>query len=65
MEQPDLNYLKTVLRSILTSSPGKVTISQILNEYSDFEGCTLSYKHLGFNTIFELLESMNDVLKVS
>ncbi|XP_022169440.1 uncharacterized protein LOC111033146 isoform X1 [Myzus persicae] len=64
MEQPDLKYLKMVIRSLLTSSPGRVTISQILNEYSNYEGCNLPYKHLGFNTVFELLENMNDVLKV-
>lgn len=65
MEQPDLNYLKMVIRSLLTSSPGKVTISQILNEYLNYEGCNLPFKHLGFKTIFELLENMKDVLKVS
>lgn len=65
MEQPDLNYLKMVIRSLLTSSPGKVTISQMLNEYLNYEGCNLPFKHLGFKTIFELLENMKDVLKVS
>lgn len=65
MEQPDLNYLNTVIRSILTSSPDKVTISQILNDYTNFEGCNLSFEHLGFKTIYELLESMTDVLRVS
>jgi len=65
MEQPDLKDLKMVIRSILTSSPGKMTISQILNEYLNYEGCNLPYKHLGFKTIFELLGNMNDVLKVS
>lgn len=65
MEQPDLNYLKMVIRSILTSSPGKITISQILREYSNYEGCNLSFEHLGFKTIYELLENMTDVLRVS
>lgn len=65
MEQPDLNYLKMVIRSILTSSPGKVKISQISSDYSDFEGCNLSFEHLGFKTIYELLENMPDVLRVS
>ncbi|KAE9528672.1 hypothetical protein AGLY_012247 [Aphis glycines] len=64
MEQPDLNYLKMVIRSILTSSPGKVTISQISSDYSDFEGCNLSFEHLGFKTIYELLENMSDVLRI-
>ncbi|XP_025202194.1 LOW QUALITY PROTEIN: uncharacterized protein LOC112599489 [Melanaphis sacchari] len=64
MEQPDLNYLKMVIRSILTSSPNRMTISQILNEYNNYEGCNLPFKHLGFNTIYELLENMTDVLKI-
>ncbi|KAL5236605.1 hypothetical protein ACI65C_004015 [Semiaphis heraclei] len=64
MEQPGLKDLKMVIRSILTSSPGKMTISQVLNEYLKFEGCNLPYKHLGFKTIFELLGNMNDVLKI-
>ncbi|CAH1731461.1 unnamed protein product [Aphis gossypii] len=64
MEQPDLNYLKMVIRSILTSSPGKVTISQISSDYSNFEGCNLSFEHLGFKTIYELLENMSDVLRI-
>lgn len=65
MEQPDLNYLKTVVRNILTSFPGKLTISQILSDYSYLEGCNLSFDHLGFKTIYELLENMTDVLRVS
>ncbi|CAH1731463.1 unnamed protein product [Aphis gossypii] len=64
MEQPDLNYLKMVIRSILTSSPSKMTISQILSEYSNYEGCNLSFEHLGFKTIYELLENMTDVLRI-
>ncbi|XP_008185199.1 uncharacterized protein LOC100158689 [Acyrthosiphon pisum] len=64
MEQPDLNYLKMVIRSLLTSSPGKVTISQILKEYHDYEGSNLPYKHFGFKNVFELLENMKDVVKI-
>uniref|UniRef100_A0A2S2PA58 Tudor domain-containing protein 1 n=2 Tax=Schizaphis graminum TaxID=13262 RepID=A0A2S2PA58_SCHGA len=64
MEQPDLKYLKTVIRSILTSSPSKVTISQILNEYPNYEGVKLPFKHLGFKTVYELLENMSDVLRI-
>jgi len=65
MEQPDLKYLKTVIRSILTSSPSNMTISQMLNEYPNYEGVKLPFKHLGFKNVYELLENMSDVLRVS
>ncbi|XP_015370255.1 PREDICTED: uncharacterized protein LOC107166201 [Diuraphis noxia] len=64
MEQPDLKNLKMVIRSILTSSPSKLTILQLLNDYLYFEDFNLPYQHLGFKTIYELLENMNDVLKI-
>lgn len=62
----DFNDVKMAIRSVLTSAPGKVvTISDILKDYKNLEGDTIPYKQLGFNSVFELFESMNDVLKVS
>lgn len=65
MEQKDFLYVKTLLRSVLISSSRNMTISQILKDYSHLEGETIPYKQLGFKTIYELLISMDDVLKVS
>lgn len=61
----DLNHLKIVLRSILVSSPGSCTISQLLNDYVALEGQHLPYKQLGFDNVLDVFKNMNDVLKVS
>lgn len=61
----DLSYVKMIVRSILTSSPSTITISQMLKDYINLEGDVLPYERLGFKTVFELLKSMNDILTVS
>lgn len=65
MALPDINDIKTIIRSILNSSQNDMTVSQLLHDYNNLEGSTLPYKQLGFNTIFEFLGTINDVLKVS
>lgn len=65
MAQPDFNYVKTIIRSVLTSSPNIMTISQVLHDYTQLEGSSIPYQQLGFNTVYDLLEDMGDVLKVS
>jgi len=65
MAELDLNYIKTILRSVLTSCPTNMTIRQVLADYVSLEGSHIPYKELGFKTIFELLETMKDVLQVS
>lgn len=65
MEQPDFNYVKTIIKSVLTSSPINVTISQVLLDYAQLEGSSIPYQQLGFNTVYDLLKDMGDVLKVS
>lgn len=64
MEHKDFSYVKTILRSVLTSSPKSVTISQMLVDYSNLEGEAIPYKQLGYKTVYELLNSMDDVIKV-
>jgi len=65
MENSNLNYVKTIIRSVVTSTPNNMTIEQVLLDYVDLEGVSVPYKKLGFETVFELLETMNDVLLVS
>lgn len=65
MEQESLDYVKTIVRSILTSTPGIVTISQLLFDYHNMEGTNLPYEELGFKTIYELLKTIDDIVKVS
>lgn len=61
----DINDVKIILRSILTSFPGIPTMSQVLEDFEKLEGYPLPYKKLGFNTVYELFKTMNDVIKVS
>lgn len=65
MSSADLIYIKSVLRSVLTSFPGNITVSQMLQDYADLEGEPLPYQKLGFKNVFKLLETLSDVLKVS
>lgn len=65
MDEPNYDEVKVILRSILTSFPGTLNISQVLEDYEKLEGHPLPYKQLGFNTVYELLKSMNDIIKVS
>ncbi|VVC34376.1 Hypothetical protein CINCED_3A021644 [Cinara cedri] len=64
MAEPDLNYVKTVVRSIITSTPGDLTVADILNDYCILEGTHFPFLKLGFDTSFELLKSMDDILRL-
>lgn len=65
MEEDKLDEVKTIVRSILTSTQSIITISQLLVDYRNMEGIDLPYKKLGFKTIYELLNTIDDVVKVS
>lgn len=65
MAETDFSYVKTVVRSILTSSSSSMTISHLLKDYTNLEGHQLSYETLGFNSVYALLKSMKDILIVS
>ncbi|XP_050528415.1 uncharacterized protein LOC126898446 [Daktulosphaira vitifoliae] len=60
----NLDYVKTIVRSVLTSSPGPITVSQLQKDYYDLEGETIPFKRLNYSTVFKLLNDMKDVLKV-
>lgn len=64
MEQ-DLNYVKMIVRSVLTSTPGNVTIAQLIKDYENLEGTFLPYSQLGFKSVYGLLKAMNDIFTVS
>lgn len=65
MEQQDLNNVKMVVRSVLTSTPDNVTIGQLIKDYNNLEGSPIPYAQLGFKNVYELLKAMNDILTVS
>lgn len=64
MAQQDFMNVKCVVRSILTSSPVSMTISQLLDDYFKYEGSFLPFKELGYSSCFDLLLDIDDVLKV-
>ncbi|XP_050535661.1 metacaspase-2-like isoform X2 [Daktulosphaira vitifoliae] len=57
-----LEELKINIRSLLTSSPKKLSIEQLLKDYYAQEGEKVPYVKFGFKTIFDLLRIMSDVL---
>lgn len=61
----DFNEVKINVRSLLTSSPKKLSIGQLLKDYYQQEGENLPYKSMGYNSVIELLQNMKDVLIVS
>lgn len=61
----DLDDLKICIRSLLTSSPKPINILQLQKDYLEQEGCSIPYKSLGFHSVIDLLQNMNDVLTVS
>lgn len=65
MAHTDFNYVKTIIKSVLTSSPINMTISQVLSDYSQLEGSSIPYQELGFSSVYDLLQHMDDVLEVS
>lgn len=63
----DVNFehVKTVVRSLLTSSKTPLTIQQLLYDYKYLEGIYLPYRKLGYNSVVDILLKMDDVLSVS
>ncbi|XP_025209231.1 homeobox protein 4-like [Melanaphis sacchari] len=60
----DFNEVKINVRSLLTSSQKPLSILQLQKDYREQEGCNLPYRSLGFSSVIELLQNMNDVLIV-
>ncbi|XP_050426306.1 tudor domain-containing protein 7-like [Adelges cooleyi] len=59
-----IDYVKTVVRSVMTSLPGSITVGQLMTDYKNLEGEAIPFKRLGYTTIFELLKDLNDVIKL-
>lgn len=60
-----LEEIKHTVRSIIISSPKKLSIEELLKDYNSIEGCRLPFRRLGFNSEIELLQNMKDTLSVS
>jgi hypothetical protein len=60
----EYDEVKINIRSLLTSSQKPLSIQEVQKDYYEQEGKYIPYKNLGFNSIIELLQNMNDVLVV-
>lgn len=61
----DFENVKVSVRSLLTSSKTPLSIEQLQKDYKDLEGSYLPHRRLGFASVVQLLQKMNDVLIVS
>lgn len=60
-----MDSIKHTLRSIIISSPKKLSVEELTNDYYSIEGSKLPFRALGFKSNIELLQSMNDTIAVS
>jgi len=61
----ELSLVKKVVHSLVVSSPGKLTVEQLMRDYRSEEGCTLPYSKLGFKDAESFLRSIPDTVTVS
>lgn len=59
-----LKETKSEIRSLIVSSPERLTIPKLLYEYEKSIGKELPYQEFGFKYVNDFLKSISDVLKV-
>ncbi|KAK9869646.1 hypothetical protein WA026_003393 [Henosepilachna vigintioctopunctata] len=57
--------VKTILRSLLVSSPLKVTVFTLNKDFKELEGYDIPFRELGYNSLLHFLHSIPDVLLVN
>lgn len=62
--EEDLKELKIILKSVVISFPGKLTIRKLNRDYHKSEGRDIPYRDHGFESLELFLKSMPDTLKV-
>ncbi|XP_030388337.1 tudor domain-containing protein 5 isoform X1 [Scaptodrosophila lebanonensis] len=60
-----LTNTKQVIHSLLVSSPNKVTIEKLMQEYINIEGRPVPYASLGYKSLEHFLRSLPDIVYVS
>lgn len=55
---------KSIIRSLVASTPLRSTIRTVLRDYRDTVGLELPYKQLGFDNPEQYLRSIPDVVQV-
>ncbi|KMY93740.1 uncharacterized protein LOC6734462 isoform X1 [Drosophila simulans] len=64
-DRGELSLVKKVVHSLVVSSPGKLTVEQLMRDYLSEEGCTLPYSKLGFKDAETFLRSIPDMVTVT
>ncbi|XP_037828317.1 tudor domain-containing protein 5 isoform X2 [Lucilia sericata] len=64
MEKSALNEVKAILKSLVLSSPEKITIEKLNRDYRDVEGQFIPFRRLGYGNLEEFLRSIPDTLRV-
>ncbi|KNC29642.1 hypothetical protein FF38_08672 [Lucilia cuprina] len=64
MEKSALTEVKAILKSLVLSSPDKITIEQLNRDYRDVEGQIIPFRRLGYGNLEEFLRSIPDTLRV-
>lgn len=60
-----LSEVKTILRSILISSPVVIDVNQLNKDFSEQEGIEIPYKKFGETSLIDFLKSIPDVLFIN
>lgn len=55
---------KTIIRSLLTSSPSVITIENLIFDYKNTIGCDIPFQQLGYNSLEHFLKSIPDTVVV-
>ncbi|XP_065370506.1 tudor domain-containing protein 7 isoform X2 [Calliphora vicina] len=64
MDKSMLNEVKAILKSLVLSSPEKITIEKLNRDYRDVEGQFIPFRRLGYANLEEFLRSIPDTLRV-
>ena len=64
MEKSCLAEVKAILKSLVLSSTGKMTIDQLNRDYRDIEGECIPFRRLGYANIEQFLHAIPDTLRV-
>lgn len=65
MSDRSLQNIKAVLKSLVISQQGGLTIKQLNRDYQDLETCPIPFVQLGYSKLETFLRSINDTLIVS
>lgn len=65
MEKSLLTEVKAILKSLVLSSPDKITVDKLNRDYRDVEGQNIPFRRLGYESLEKFFRSIPDTLMVS